>query len=385
MTASSPLSILLVEDNPGDARLLELLLQEGALDHELIRADRLEQGLARLQANPVDVILLDLSLPDAQGIDTVRRMLGFAGDSPIVVLTGLNDERVAVEAVQAGAQDYLVKGQVGSTLLVRSVRYAIERKRLERERARLLASEQAARATAEAAVRARDEVLRVVSHDLGNSLSAVTVQAVLIERTPRDRLDDAALHKRTSAIRNLVAGMQKLRQDLLDVASIEAGRLSIEAVPIDPASAMEEVLEVHRDGAEHRGIELGIEVDPALPRVLADRARLMQVLDNLLGNALKFTPSDGSVSVRCARCDGCVRFTVRDSGQGIAAADLPHIFDRFWKSGRGNRAGAGLGLAIAGGIVEAHAGRMWAESEEGVGSAFHFELPIAREDRSGNA
>jgi len=384
MTASLPLSILLVEDNPGDARLLELLLQEGALDHVMIRADRLEQGLARLEASPVDVILLDLSLPDAQGMDTVRRMLGSAGDAPIVVLTGLNDERVAVEAVQAGAQDYLVKGQVESTLLVRSVRYAIERKRLEQERSRLLASERAARATAEAAVRARDEVLRVVSHDLGNSLSAVTVQAVLIERTPRERLDDAALHKRTSSIRNLVAGMQKLRQDLLDVASIEAGRLSIEAVPIDPSSTMEEVLEVHRDGAEERGIDLRIDVDPALPRVLADRARLMQVLDNLLGNALKFTPPDGTVSVRCARCDRCVRFTVRDSGQGIAAADLPHIFDRFWKSGRGNRAGAGLGLAIANGIVEAHTGRMWAESEEGVGSAFHFELPIAREERSGN-
>jgi signal transduction histidine kinase len=382
MTAAAPLSVLLVEDNPGDARLLELLLHEGTLDHELIRAARLEQGLALLEQRPVDVILLDLSLPDGQGMDTVRRMLGSAGHAPIVVLTGLDDERVAVEAVQAGAQDYLVKGRVDSTLLVRSVRYAIERKRLERERARLLVSEQAARATAEAAVRARDEVLRVVSHDLGNSLSAVAVQAVLIERTPRERLDDAALLKRTTAIRNLVAGMQKLRQDLLDVASIEAGRLSVEAVPFDPAPALEEAFEVHHALAEQGEIELRLDVEPGLPRILADRARLMQVLGNLLGNALKFTSAGGTVHLTCVRGEGCVRLAVRDSGQGIAAADLPHIFDRFWKSGRGNRAGAGLGLAIARGIVEAHTGRMWAESQEGVGSVFHFELPIAREERA---
>jgi len=381
MTARSALRVLLVEDNPGDARLLEELLREGALDHELLRADRLDQGRELLGHGPVDVVLLDLSLPDATGMETVRRMLDAAGDAPIVVLTGLNDERVAVEAVQAGAQDYLVKGQVESTLLVRSIRYAIERKRLERERSRLLASEQAARATAEAAVRARDEVLRVVSHDLGNSLSAVSIQAVLLERTPPDRRSDEAVRKRTSSIRHLVAGMQKLRQDLLDVASIEAGRLSVEPAAIELESAIEESIESHLVLAEEKQIELRDAIEDALPKVLADRARILQVLGNLVGNALKFTAEGGVVTVEAARTrDGVVRFAVRDTGQGIPAEDLPHVFDRFWKAGRGNRAGAGLGLAIAQGIVDAHGGRMWAESVEGAGSVFHFELPVAPVD-----
>jgi signal transduction histidine kinase len=374
---SRSLRILLVEDNPGDARLLEVLLREGTLPFELRRTERLEQAQAALADESMDVILLDLSLPDAHGMDTIRRMLSFAGDAPILVMTGLDDEELAVHAVQAGAQDYLVKGQVDSGLLGRSIRYGIERKRLELERSRLLRSEQEARATAEAAVRARDEVLRVVSHDLGNSLSAVGIQALLLERTPPEQRDDAAVRKRTSAIRHLVAGMQRLRQDLLDVASIEAGRLSMEPMPIEVDSVIEEALEVHRSLAEEKSIEMSASVAPSMPRVVADRARLLQVLGNLLGNAIKFTPVGGTIGLDAQPDSEAVQFSVRDSGPGIPPENLPHVFDRFWKERQGNRQGAGLGLAIAKGIVEAHGGRLWAESEVGVGSAFRFELPMA--------
>jgi signal transduction histidine kinase len=371
------LNILLVEDNPGDARLLNELLREGALRFTLRHAVRLSEAQEALASEAADVILLDLSLPDAHGMDTIRRMLSAAGEAPILVLTGLNDEELAVEAVQAGAQDYLVKGQVDSVLLGRSIRYGIERKRLELERAWLLRSEQKARATAEAAVRARDEVLRVVSHDLGNSLSAVSIQAVLLERTPLDQRDDAAVRKRTSAIRHMVAGMQRLRQDLLDVASIEAGRLSIEAVPIEVESLVEEALDVHRELAHEKQIRLEADVEPGLPRISADRARVLQVLGNLLGNAVKFTAAEGRIDVRVRRQGGHVEFSVRDSGAGIPSEDLPYVFDRFWKANRGNRQGAGLGLAIARGIVEAHGGGIRAESVQGEGSTFSFDLPSA--------
>jgi signal transduction histidine kinase len=369
------LHILLVEDNPGDARLLQEFLREGTLPFELHKVERLDRAQEVLERERIDVVLLDLSLPDAHGMATVRRMLSFCGDAPILVMTGLNDEDLAVEAVQSGAQDYLVKGQVDSALLGRAIRYALERKRLELERSELLRSEQEARATAEAAVRARDEVLRVVSHDLGNSLSAVSIQAVLLERTDFGRLDESSLRKRTSAIRHMVAGMQRLRQDLLDVASIEAGRLSLEAVPIEVDSVVEEAVELHRYLAEEKSVRMESEVADSLPRVVADRARLLQVLGNLLGNAVKFTGEGGTIRLAAFAEEGMIHFAVHDTGAGIPSEDLPHIFDRFWKARRGNRQGAGLGLAIARGIVEAHGGRMWAESEQGIGSTFHFLLP----------
>src|SRR5690606_20463503 len=126
-----------------------------------------------LQSSPFDIVLLDLSLPDSHGMNTVTHTLPVAGETPIVVLTGLDDEGVALQAVQAGAQDYLIKGSIDGQILRRALHYALERKRLDTERSRALESEQEARAAAEAAVRVRDEVMGIVSHDLGNSLSAI--------------------------------------------------------------------------------------------------------------------------------------------------------------------------------------------------------------------
>jgi signal transduction histidine kinase len=371
------LRILLVEDNAGDARLIRELLRDGSIRFELIHVERLEQAQQVLRDGAVDVILLDLSLPDARGLETVERMLAAASETPILVLTGLDDEEAAVNAVQAGAQDYLVKGQVDEVGLVRSIRYGLERKRLELERTRLLTNEQEARTLAEAAVRARDEVLRVVAHDLGNSLSAVSIQAMLLERLPADRRDDDTVRTRTGAIRHLVEGMQRLRQDLLDVASIDAGRLSIEPTSIDVGSAVSEAVEVFTTLAGEKGIRLETCLAPDLPRAHADRARLLQILGNLLGNAVKFTAPGGAITLRADGSAGTVRIEVSDTGGGIPAEDLPHVFDRFWKARQGNRHGAGLGLAIVRGIVEAHGGRIWAESEVGVGSTFRIEIPAA--------
>jgi signal transduction histidine kinase len=374
------LRILLVEDNPGDARLLREFLRDGTLPFELTHAERLTEARRALRERPVDVILLDLSLPDASGMETVRGMLAAADNVPILVLTGLDDQELAVRAVQSGAQDYLVKGQVDASQLGRAIRYGLERKRLELEREHLLQREQDARATAEAAVRARDEVLRVVSHDLGNSLSAVSIQAMLLERMPPEKRDDAEVRRRTSAIRHLVTGMQRLRQDLLDVASIEAGRLSIEPTRVDAESVIQEALEFHRELASEKALEIRGEVRGDAFRVWADRARLLQVVGNLLGNAIKFTPEGGSIELSALLEGDEVRFAVRDTGAGIAAEDLPRVFDRFWKSRRDNRQGAGLGLAIARGIVEAHGGTIWAESTLGIGSTFHLTLPRAPDD-----
>jgi signal transduction histidine kinase len=384
VTVDAPVRILLVEDNPGDARLLRYTLQEAqSLRFELSHAERLSDALDRVRAEPADVVLLDLSLPDAHGMDTVARMLEAAPAVPIIVLTGLADETVAVHAVQAGAQDYLVKGTVEGATLARAIRYAMERKRLETERAELLRAEREARAAAEAAVNARDEVLRIVAHDIGNSLSAVKIHAMVLERTlPAEGQGEA--RKRTEAIRNLTQQMDRLRQDLLDVAAIEAGRLSFEPHETALHEVVDDVLGTVAGQAGEKGLTLEADVPADLPVVWADRERLHQVLGNLVGNAVKFTPAGGRVSVT-ARLDPeageeghpGVRVAVEDTGPGISADHLPHVFDRFWQARSTRRAGAGLGLAIARGVVEAHGGRIWASSEPGQGTTFEFTLPAA--------
>ena len=372
----APVRIVLVEDSPGDARLLrETLRDAGSLRWELTHTERLSGALGAVEEHGADVVLLDLSLPDAHGLDTVARMLAAAPGVPIVVLTGLSDETLALQAVQAGAQDYLVKGTVDGRTLARAIRHAIERKRLETERARLLANEQEARSVAEAAVRARDEVLRVVAHDIGNALSAIKVNALVLQRSLTDPASEAA--HRAQAIRVMAQQVERLRQDLLDVAAIEAGRLSFEAQEIDLAAVVEEAVDTLAAVAQEKTLDLRASVEPGMPPVWADRERLGQVLSNLLGNAVKFTPSGGRVQVAAKRDGGAARVVVGDTGPGIPPEHLPYLFDRFWQASSTRRAGAGLGLAIARGIVEAHGGRIGAESEPGAGTRFTFTIPLA--------
>jgi signal transduction histidine kinase len=294
---------------------------------------------------------------------------------PIIVLTGLTDERVAIAAVQAGAQDYLVKGTVDGGTLARAIRYAMERKRMETERATLLRNEQDARAAAEAAVNARDEVLRIVAHDIGNSLSAVKIHTMVLERTLP--AGDAEARKHTEAIRNLTQQMDRLRQDLLDVAAIEAGRLSFEPGEAALAEVVDDVLGTVAGMAGEKALQIESCVPAGLPAVWADRERLHQVLSNLVGNAVKFTPAEGRIRVSAVLDGEEVRVAVEDTGPGIPAEHLENVFDRFWQARSTRRAGAGLGLAIARGVVEAHGGRISARSEVGRGTTFEFTLPVA--------
>jgi signal transduction histidine kinase len=370
------LRILLVEDNPGDARLLQELLREApTLEASVERVERLDAARAHLAAERPDVMLLDLSLPDAHGIHTVKGALAAAPDVPIVVLTGLDDEQVALSAVHAGAQDYLVKGKVEPALLSRSIRYAIERKQLERERHDLLAQEQEARSRAEAALRARDQVLRILSHDLGNQLAAIQVYGrMLAGALPAD---PAFAKARTWAdgIQELTQSIQDLRENILDAAQIEAGRLSLVLRPLQVEAVLRSLADQLKPLAEEKGIDLRVSCSPDLSPVRADRQRVLQALGNLVGNALKFTSRGGSVSLGAEPLEGGVRISVADTGPGIAPENLTRVFESFWKTTTGNEAGTGLGLNIARGIVEMHGGQITVESEPGQGTMFLVTFP----------
>lgn len=224
--------------------------------------------------------------------------------------------------------------------------------------------------------RARDEILGVVSHDLRNPLSAITMCVRVLLQHPPEEV--TARRELLSAIDESAEWMNRLIQDLLDVTSIEAGRLSLERDETDIIHVIEQVVSMFATAARDRGIVLGIDVPEPPPVVHADAERLVQVLANIVGNALKFTNDGGRVTIRVESDATMVRIAVIDTGAGIPAEHLPHIFDRYWHARRGaKRRGSGLGLAIAHGIVEAHHGTIGVTSTPGEGSTFVVSLPIA--------
>jgi len=228
---------------------------------------------------------------------------------------------------------------------------------------------------AQQATRARDDVLAVVAHDLRNPLNTVTMAvSLMLETTPVENVQE---RRQVEILRRAADRMNRMIQDLLDVKRMESGRLGIEAQPESAASLVNDTIEMLRPIATGSTIVLESQVGENLLPVMADAARIQQVLSNLVGNAVKFTPRDGRVPVCAEPIDGGVRFAVKDNGPGIPPDQVPHIFGQFWQAMPSDRRGIGLGLAIAKGIVEAHGGMIWVESQVGSGSNFYFTLPSA--------
>lgn len=227
------------------------------------------------------------------------------------------------------------------------------------------------------ASRAREDVLSVVSHDLGNPLAAIRLcSAALLQSPPSDVEEQRQL---VQAIGNSADWMSRLLRDLLDVSTIEVGKLSIERRTELLNPIIEQALAMVTPQADERGVTLSVEIADGVPAVHGDAARLVQVLTNLLGNSLKYTERGGTVTVQAAPRGETVILTVRDTGSGIPADILPRIFERYYTRRReANKSGSGLGLAIVRGIVEAHGGHVWVESVVGEGSTFFVALPAAK-------
>jgi signal transduction histidine kinase len=269
-------------------------------------------------------------------------------------------ERVRIELWLYGLLAFLVLAGLGvawyfANLLGRSYR-----------------QEQDALEAARKALATRDEVMGIVAHDLRNPLGAISMRAAMLQR---DASPEKVRHQAES-IQNVVMRMEYLIRTMLDVTMMEAGRFSVVTAACDVEGLVREVMELFTPLAGSKQVRLELRVgEPGLV-VHADRERVLQVLSNLVGNALKFTPQGGQVTLAVDRQPGEVRFAVHDTGPGIAREHLPHVFERFWKSETTGKKGTGLGLFIARSIVDAHAGRIWAESEPGSGARFCFTLPL---------
>ena len=220
--------------------------------------------------------------------------------------------------------------------------------------------------------------MAVVSHDLRNPLSSLFTAAALLVRSP-SMSDDPRLRRHLDTIINSAGQMKRLVSDLIDLVSIEAGRLSFELKRQSVAQLVSQVAQSYAPMAEAKSIRLEATADDFLPEIQCDRGRILQVLSNLLGNAVKFTPEGGAISLRAFRSGSVVLLAVTDTGPGISEEEQRHVFDSYWQAKPGAGRGLGLGLSIAKALVESHGGRIWVESELGHGSTFFVSLPAQGE------
>ena len=504
---AKPLNILIVEDDVGDAKLLHRLLCQSALPISAVKcAENLDTALELLDKGNFDIVFLDLGLPDSRGIDSVSTVSAKASNMPIIVLSGIDDARMATMAMQKGVEDYLVKGQVDSNLLARTVRNSIERKQiriiLDRKQKHLeaifdvvpigmlLVDEdlivrrindtirqmvkrdyleivnrrigQALRCTnstctekgcghspncplcpmakaIESAFESQQPIRKVefrptlkangeeitpwlsvcvvpteiygqkhvvvviddittrkeaekklgettemksqfisiVSHELRTPLTCIKEGVAIVLDGVAGEINEKQKHFLDLANRN-INRLAMLVNDVLDFQKLDAGKMKLNPQESDVQQIAEEIYETMLLSAKNKGLELSLELDENLPKVTLDRDRIIQVLTNLVGNAIKFTPQEGRVRLGFQRQNDDLLIRVSDTGVGIPKEDLPKIFEQFYRVQRHGEEikGTGLGLAIVKKIVLLHGGRIEVESEPDRGSTFSVFLPL---------
>jgi sigma-B regulation protein RsbU (phosphoserine phosphatase) len=363
--------ILLIEDNPGDADLIRLRLVEAHSDVAVSCVNRLSTGLASLGLETPAMVLLDLNLPDSRGAETYRRVLKDAPGVPIVVLSGQDDDELAVNAVHQGVQDYLVKGSFDGKQLARAMRYAIERQAL------VTSLDMSRRQQ----LQFKNEFLSHVSHELRTPLACIHQFVSLM----LDGLAGHVLGEQRKHLETVFRSVNQLRAmitDLLEATRAESGKINIDPHCIMIGEVIGQAVAMQQGSAQAKGIGLESGFDIRIPFVHADSNRVLQVLTNLIDNALKFTPPDGSVMVRAFLMGAdpdFVYISVSDTGRGISPEAASLIFERLYQDPNSiddSRKGLGLGLYIAKELVQLHGGRLWVESRPSQGSTFTFTLPL---------
>jgi signal transduction histidine kinase len=354
------------------------------LVHELCESCSIE--VAR-ESGVTSILVPEAVGPEiARAVEYARRLA--PSRSAVVVAPGGGDPEMSelcraagFAAVLAAPFETGTEARGALTLLARGRRYNAAEVTLVREiaeRIGLAVDRAELHQKALDAVRARDDLLAAVSHDLRNPLSAIVLSSALLSRGGATR-DAGGERSPIERIQRSAGHMQRLLQDLVDSAKIGAGAFVVDRQPHAVAAVVTDVLDMLAPLSESKHLRVETELDDALAGLVAwmDREGIVRVLTNLVGNAIKFTPEGGSITVGAARAGGEVRLSIRDTGPGILPEDVEHLFDRFWQAKRTARLGTGLGLFIAKEIVEAHGGKLRVESELGAGSSFLVALPLS--------
>jgi len=370
-------TVLCVDDDEATRYAVRKTLERGGFRVAL--AETGEEALEKIRLSP-DLVLLDVQLPGLSGREVCRRIKTdpLTAAIPVVHFSAtFVDPQDHILGLESGADAYLVE-PLAPGLLLATVRALVRARRSELERARL-------NEELREALRAREDVLAVVSHDLRNPLSTVILGAhrlvALLDGAgdPEWRADAC---RRLDTIRRAAERATSLVSGLLELARMEAGRIQMQVDRVDSESLVAEAIDAFRPLALEKRIQLSGNV-LGRATVLCERERIEQVFSNLVGNALKFSSPGGSVKVGLEPRGDEVVFWVADKGPGIGPEQLPHVFERYWQARQRSHSGIGLGLSIAKGIVEAHGGRIWVESQLGRGTTFHFTLKAAPFRRDG--
>jgi signal transduction histidine kinase len=363
--------VLLIEDNPGDVDLVRLRLVESQPGIRVECVQRLSDALASLAREMPSLVLLDLNLPDSHGADTFRKVMEKAPNVPVVVLSGQDDEALAMKAVHHGVQDYLIKGDFSSARLERAMRYAVERQSV-------LRSLEMAR---KQQIEFKNQFLSHVSHELRTPLTCIHQYVTLL----LDGLAGPMAPEQVDHLKTVLKSVNQLHamiRDLLEATRAEGGKLRVEPRCIALGKLIEQAVAMMRPTAQAKQIGLEIGLDQRIPLLHADPDRILEVLINLIDNAIKFTPADGSITVKACLQETdphSVYVSVCDTGRGISPEARALIFDRLYQdpdSIDNNRSGLGLGLFICRELIRLHQGNITVASELGQGSTFTFTVPI---------
>ncbi len=386
----SAITLLLIEDNPADAHLIRTLLRQpgagqvpsvatlGGAAFVVHHVDRIAAAVPHLANPSLDVVLLDLSLPDSQGLESFSKVKLLTQNTPIIILSGLDDQNVAVRAVQQGAQDYLVKGSIDTELLVRAIRYAIERQNLLIEQ--LQAKSQLARQTTELQTRNAelDQFAHTVAHQVQGLLSQIIGYSSYLEMVYKELLDDEG----RMVLKRILQSSHKMNNVLNEILLLaNVGRDDIEVVPLDMCRLVAEACK--RLALDIDEYQATIYQPEQWPVGLGYPPWIEEVWVNYISNAMKYggDPPIMHLGATVLR-NGMVRFWVKDNGVGLTQAEQEKLFTPRTRLHQTRARGEGLGLSIVRRIVEKCGGKVGVEGEVGQGSTFWFTLPVAEEMES---
>ncbi len=357
------MNVLLVEDNPADTRFMqEIFLEAGFRGYPLVCVDRLQKGIERVRQGGIDVVLLDLSLPDSQGLATFTALHNREPDLPVIVLTGQDDHELSVQAVSAGAQDYLVKGTFNSDSLLRMIRYAIERARILRV---LIEKEKQLHQSEKLAI--LGTMLSCVAHNFNNPLFVISGMLQLFKS--KGGLSENQV-KTIEKIETQVARISKIVQDLSDLAY----RKVVEKAEINVNPIIMETAESAKPYFRDKEIEMDLDLDPD-DLLTGNASEIEQIIFQLLTNAVEAIDAKGRITIRTANDGRRMRLTISDTGRGMDKELQAGILNPFFTTKEGVAA-VGLGLSVVHRIVERNKGRIEFQSEPGKGTDVTISLPL---------
>jgi signal transduction histidine kinase len=387
--------ILLVEDNPGDVYLIKDLLKASGLVFLIERSSSLAEAIQIADNQHFDAVLLDLGLPDSFGLETLRKFRLTKSKAAVIVLTGLDDEDIALGSVKEGAQDYLIKGNITGDNIIRAIRYGIERTKLFREIAIAKEALQKLNEELDCKVQARtreleiyaaelkelnatkDKFFGIIAHDLKSPLSSLIGASELlinyVNQLDKDNILNISMLLHGSAQQGYA-----LLENLLEWSMTQTGRLEFSTQKMILNEVINDVISIFKTQANNKNIELQYKISGVLEAEF-DKNLISSVLRNLLSNAIKFTPKGGKVMLQAHKTDDNIEICVKDNGVGLPGHIVNNIFRidvKYTREGTEQERGTGLGLLLCREFITMHGGKIWVESKLNEGSEFKFTIPV---------